>query len=293
MPPNNIELQTISLKQLKDVDERWVHQVIKNKPSLLGLGDVFIRDAERIQSSGGRLDLLLQDEDDDLSARYAVEIQLGATDESHIIRTLEYWDLERKRTPGFDHTAVIVAEEITGRFFNVISLFNGHIPIIAIKMTAIRQPDGIGLLFHKIFESVTPGAVEEEEEAKEITDRTYWEVEKGSPDTVKLADQILEYIRGFAADAELSYNKYYIGLWLGGRAANFARFKVQRSKVVLHIKLPLTEERDRLLGESGITILSYDRRNSEYRLSLTRADVTSHKDLLIDLLKEAHKERFA
>ena len=41
------------------------------------------------------MDLLLQEADG--SDRYEVEIQLGATDESHIIRTIEYWDIERKR----------------------------------------------------------------------------------------------------------------------------------------------------------------------------------------------------
>jgi hypothetical protein len=34
------------------------------------------------------LDLLLADQD--LTTRYEVEIQLGATDASHIIRTIEY-----------------------------------------------------------------------------------------------------------------------------------------------------------------------------------------------------------
>jgi hypothetical protein len=43
------------------------------------------------------LDLLLQDADG--NRRYEVEVQLGKTDESHIIRTIEYWDIERKRYP--------------------------------------------------------------------------------------------------------------------------------------------------------------------------------------------------
>ena len=50
--------------------------------------------------------------------------------------TIEYWDLERKRYPQYEHTAVIVAEDITSRFLNVIQLFNGAIPLIALKMTA-------------------------------------------------------------------------------------------------------------------------------------------------------------
>ncbi len=60
-----------------------------------------------------------------------MEIQLGKTDESHIIRTIEYWDIERKRYPQYDHVAVIVAEDITSRFLSVIGLFNGAIPLVA------------------------------------------------------------------------------------------------------------------------------------------------------------------
>ena len=54
---------------------------------------------------------------------YEIEIQLGATDPRHIIRTIEYWDTEKKRYPQYDYCAVIVVEEITGRFMNVISFF--------------------------------------------------------------------------------------------------------------------------------------------------------------------------
>ena len=74
------------------------------------------------------LAVCLSSRDADGNHRYEVEVQLGATDESHIIRTIDYWDIERKRYPQYDHTAVIVAEDITSRFLNVISLFNGMIP---------------------------------------------------------------------------------------------------------------------------------------------------------------------
>jgi len=80
------------------------------------------------------LDLLFQDVES--TRRYEVEIQLGSTDEAHIIRTIEYWDVERKRYPQYDHTAVIIAEDITTRFLNVINLFNGAIPLVAIQMNA-------------------------------------------------------------------------------------------------------------------------------------------------------------
>ncbi len=54
---------------------------------------------------------------------------LGETDASHIIRTIEYWDLERRRWPKRPHTAVLVAENMERRFFNVIQLLTFTIPI--------------------------------------------------------------------------------------------------------------------------------------------------------------------
>ena len=53
-------------------------------------------------------------------------------DESHLIRAIEYWDIERRRFPQYDHVAVVVAEDVTSRFLNVISLMNRTIPLIAI-----------------------------------------------------------------------------------------------------------------------------------------------------------------
>ena len=101
------------MKNNPNYNEKWVQDRIAEDPSILGLGDVILKDKERRQPKGGRLDLLLQDSDS--NQRYEVEIQLGSTNESHIIRTIEYWDIERKRYPQYDHTAVIVAEDITSR----------------------------------------------------------------------------------------------------------------------------------------------------------------------------------
>lgn len=116
--------------------------------------------------------MLLQDPD--TNRRYEVEIQLGKTDESHIIRTIEYWDIERKRYPQYDHCAVIVAEEITSRFLNVISLFNGVIPLIAIQMNAYKQVEDVAVIFTTVLDESPLGLVNEDEEVKEITDRNYW-----------------------------------------------------------------------------------------------------------------------
>ena len=43
------------------------------------------------------LDILLKDPQDD--TMFEVEVMLGETDETHIIRTIEYWDNEKRRWP--------------------------------------------------------------------------------------------------------------------------------------------------------------------------------------------------
>ena len=106
----------IDMRRELSVSERWLHEQLLADPTLLGLGEVDVKDSERRQAAGGRLDLLLHDPE--TNTRYEVELQLGPTDESHIIRTIEYWDHERRRYPQYEHVAVIVAEDITARFFN-------------------------------------------------------------------------------------------------------------------------------------------------------------------------------
>src|SRR5687767_11361441 len=100
-----VKCEKLSLGKHPVFNEKWVQERIALDPSILGLGDVVVKDKERIQPKAGRLDLLLQEADG--NRRYEVEIQLGQSDEAHIIRTVEYWDIERKRYPQYEHTAVI------------------------------------------------------------------------------------------------------------------------------------------------------------------------------------------
>ena len=147
---------------------------IAEDPAILRLGDLILKDKERIQPRSGRLDLLLQDPEAD--RRYEVEVQLGSTDESHIIRTVEYWDIERKRYPQYEHCAVIVAEDITSRFLNIIGLFNGSIPLVAIQMQAFQvNSDEVTLVFTTVVDELVRGPVDDDEEVQDVADRGYWE----------------------------------------------------------------------------------------------------------------------
>ncbi len=176
----------ISLKNHAIIDEKWLQGRLDDNPELLGLGDLVVRDLERRQPSGGRLDLLL--EDIEQGTRYEVEIQLGSMDESHIIRTIEYWDIERRRYPQYEHVAVIVAEDVTSRFLNVISLLNGQIPLIAIQLRGVEVDGAFTLIATRIVDLVRFGT--EEEDAGETVDRAYWE-NKSSSGSLKIMDQVL------------------------------------------------------------------------------------------------------
>ena len=109
--PNYIKPKRISLKSHPTIKEAAIQDLIASDPSVLGLGDDLVRiGKEKTLPGGGRLDLILASADDE---HYEVEVQLGPTDPSHIIRTIEYWDLERTRYPDREHYAVLVAENIT------------------------------------------------------------------------------------------------------------------------------------------------------------------------------------
>lgn len=178
--------QPVRLRSV-DLDERWLQDRIADDPSLLGLGDIQIVRRERSQVSGGRIDFLMYDPDTE--TRYEVEIMLGALDESHIIRTIEYWDLERQRYPTLEHRAVIVAEEITSRFFNVIRLLNRSVPMIALQLNAFRFGDSIVLHFTKVLD-VYEAVEDEVEEPAEQADRRYWE-KRANGNSLAIVDRVV------------------------------------------------------------------------------------------------------
>ena len=280
----HIKLETISMKKSSEINEAWVQQVIFDDPMILGLGEVEPRDKERRQPNAGRLDLLLQDSDTD--KRYEVEIQLGATDESHIIRTIEYWDLERKRYPQYDHCAVIIAEDITSRFLNIISLFNGSIPLIAIQMRAIKNQDGISLFFTKIMGEYVRGLIDEDEGVNIPKDREYW-IKHGTKQTVEMVDDLLKIIHNFAPDYKLKYNSYTIGLEKSGVVNNFVYFKPKKQFVRTEARCSEDIELTKELNESGLD-QEYISKWGIYRLRLRSGDIEKNSELIEKLFQLAY-----
>lgn len=279
-----MKLEAISISRSAELSEKWVQDQIAEDPSILGLGDLVLKDKERIQPSAGRLDLLLQDPE--TLKRYEVEVQLGATDESHLVRTIEYWDIERKRYPQYEHAAVIVAEDITSRFLNVIQLFNGSIPLIAIKMTAYKVGEEYALTFVTVLDEMSLGLVDEDEPVAEPTDRDFWRA-KGSEQSLMCMDSLLSLVQEVEPRASLKYNKHYIGIEVDGFARNFVTFIPRKVYVIMTFKLPRTDETDQTLSESGLDLLAYDKQWGLYRLRLDSKTSNEERSVVSNLIGQA------
>ena len=273
----------VRLRDHPERSELWLQKLIIEDPTLLGLGELEVRDVERRQPKAGRVDLLLSDPE--THTRYVVELQLGATDESHIIRTIEYWDLEKRRYPQYDHVAVIAAEDITSRFLNVVNLFNGFIPLIAVQIQGLEVNGAFTLVATTVLDVMTIGTEEEDEGG--IVDRADWE-QRASSQSVGLIDQLIKrFVQPIEPSLQAKYNKHYIGLANRGVAKNFALFRPRRHHVIAEFTIPRSEELTELLDQSGLDVLPYDVRWGHYRMRLTDSDIDAHQSELERLMRAA------
>ncbi|HYF70491.1 MAG TPA: hypothetical protein VD884_20280 [Ohtaekwangia sp.] len=281
----------VSLKDHPEITERTIQDKIAQDPTILGLGDLILKDKERMQPRAGRLDILLHDPE--LNRRYEVEIQLGKSDESHIIRTIEYWDIERKRYPQYDHCAVIIAEDITSRFLNVIGLFNGFIPLIAIQMKAYKFDDRTALVFTKVLDEMTLGFEEDEEnEIEQIsTNRDFWTQKKASNETVQIADKILGIFNDLSPGHEFRYTRVDIRLSVNGQHIPYIIIKPRKKKhIVLIIRTTKTDEIDKLIEDNDLDDMGYMAKGTKYRIRISNEDVNTKKEAIKEIVELAEKK---
>ena len=257
-------------------DEAWLQDHIYENPACLGLGELDAIARERQQSSGGRLDILLKNPED--NAMYEVELMLGETDETHIIRTIEYWDNEKRRWPQRQHFAVLVAEHINRRFFNVIHLLSHSIPIIAIQVALLESSDKRSLFFTTVldtFEEVDDGTSIDGKTYK----RDYWtETAKW---TLETAETLLTFTRDIFTDPALSYVKHYVAITVSGHNY-FWLHKRSSNKSLLGFRMAqaLQDETAALLDGNDIT---YVRKPREFLLTVDKQMIEKHRDVMRSL----------
>jgi hypothetical protein len=225
--------------------------MIYDDPSILGLGDLQSVMKEKPQSQGGRLDLLLKDPTDD--SMYEVELQLGATDESHIVRTIEYWDNEKRRWPNRSHTAVLVAEEITSRFYNVIHLLSLAVPVIGIQVNIVEIGSVRALHFTKVIDSYEEP--EEEITPQQTYDEKHWV--DNYPGSLECARWYRELLAQRYGEIPTKYLESYISLTVGGIARVWInKRKNDRALIeVKYVEQDIDEAID-YLNKEGIAFLT-------------------------------------
>jgi hypothetical protein len=286
MPAMKLVLpKSVSILGHPALSERWVEDQLVENPGLLGLGEVEVRGRQRNQPKAGRLDLLL--EDTESKKRYEVELQLGRSDESHIIRAIEYWDFERKRYPQYEHCAVIVAEDITSRFLNVIHLFNGIIPIIAMQMQAYEMGDGIALTFTKVIDELELGEDDATTIVKGTTTREDYE-NRVPHQILDMVDSIFKMLTALDPEYELTFKKYYIGLARSGAANNFLQFRPKQNFLKLTFKCAQSPDLEKEMDEAGLDVIGYDQKWHEYSVRITQKDLNAQARLLGQIVQRAY-----
>jgi hypothetical protein len=94
-----------------------------------------------------------------------------------------------------------------------------------------------------------------------------------------------EVVPGFS----LKYNKHYIGLNKQGVSKNFISLIPKKQTIILHIKLPQSEETQAVLDGTDMDVMPYDKTWNRYRIRLTEKDLKQNKSTLLQLLKAAYE----
>ncbi len=269
--------------QMKDHGgEASLQNIIANDPSVLGMGNLRLVDKEKRLPGGGIVDILLSDPSDE--TRYSVEVQLGRTDESHIIRTIEYWDLMRKRYPEFSHVAVLVAEEITSRFFNVIALFNQYLPVVAIQVTPVEVEGKLTATFAKVLD-LSPQRSETEAEFEPVS-RKDWEA-YATPETMELVDKIFGIAKEFEPRVQLTFRKSYITVNLGDPRSVGLFMDAQKKQLRLTVKLLESQELNTLCEAQGFEA-DFSTFWGGYRFAIKPGEFERHSAFFRNLIERVY-----
>ena len=169
---------------------------------------------------------------------------------------------------------------------NVISLFNGSIPLIAIQVSAFKNGNDISLVFTKIIDRVILG--NDEDDIVEPTDRKYWE-NRSTSKMLKNVDYIFNDFGDLVKGYELKYNKFYIGLTKDGLVKNFVSFKPKKSYIYITLKGNEDQQIIKKFENAGLEI-SYETRSREYKVRINNIEeYKRNREIIIDLVKYSTK----
>lgn len=207
-------------------DELWLHRWILENPARLGLGDLSIKKSElsHYKNKGGRLDILAYR--GALDTYYEIEVMLGECDADHGFRTLDYWARERLRSPNARHVAVLVAEDLSGRYKTLIETLPQFLPFIGIEIKVLKLAHADEIATIQAFIVAQPDDLildagdEPGGDAKpegQPRDRVWWE-SNANPTFMAAVDAIAKYCTEQVGPSRVDYTaQSYISLKKGRR----------------------------------------------------------------------------
>ena len=254
-------------------DEYWLQDLIYESPSILGLGDLIPVSKEKKQSSGGKLDILLKNPDD--NSMYEIEIMLGETDPSHIIRTIEYWDIEKRRYPQRQHFPVLVAESFNKRYFNVIQILSLHVPMIAIQADLIDVGGQKIINFTKILDIYEEQA---EDDESNIVNETTWS--SNANWTLQTAKELLNILNASESKLKLNFTQSYVALITNRGNNAYWLYKRSEPKSYLGLKEKNEEKVEAIKRVFDTSSIPYTyNKYQEFLVVVDKDFVKKHKDV--------------
>lgn len=252
---------TIKPLSASGYDERWLqHRILENTQVLadiLGANQLQLIAKERQQSSGGRLDLLFLDPE--AETMYEVELMLGETDESHIVRTIEYWDIEKKRWPRKSHVAVLIAERINTRFYHVINLLSNAVPIVGIQANLVSLAGKDALHFTKIIDSYEEPELDQAG-GEEITPERW---KRNSPEQFEIIQLAVQWLSE-RSPIEVTYHESYVAIGLKGKHRVWIHWR-QKGRVSFELQLPTEVDKAAVEGLLSQMAVDWKRRDRQVR----------------------------
>lgn len=201
----------------------------------------------------------------------------------------EYWDLERRRYPAYEHVAVIIAEDITTRFLNVMAMMSGSIPMVAIQINALQVHEHVVLDFVQVLDltELRSDDTDNDGGGGGTVERPYWDAKAGQQ-LMGVCDDLLAMVNEFAsAPQEFNYLRNYMGLKSGGvvRNAVYVSPKSTRNLVNVDFRVENRDELKAKLEEAGVPVQNH--RTHRLRLKLTPEDAREQAGLIREAVAAA------
>jgi len=298
---SELEFVAATKATLRDLHlpEAWLERKIREDPSILELGSVKVDSFQRRSKKGGRLDLLLSDEEN--STLYAVELMLGEADASHIVRCVDYWLAERRLAEGrksskkeWSVIAVLAAERVReSSYFPVIELLSQKIPLTVIEITGLKVRGYTTLNFAKIFDGQDQleqgeGGDEDIVSGKDVN-RSYW-AERRPEGIMRVADSLAKIFQSADRQLRVTYLQGFWGFAVGEKPKNFATISPKQKFVNVRVRIRDTETWSEKLRKAGFEITGGTPRKS-VRFRVTAGYPNKRGKLLRQLAEEAYAER--